>query len=195
MKHKKNNPIFIQGKKIILRPLNKEIDLKLCWEWVNNPEIRNFLLIPFPSTKHMEEKWFDENETKDDVVLAIETLKDREFIGTMGLHRINWINRVATTGTLIGKKEYWGRGYGTDAKMFLLNYAFNTLNLRKIKSEVVIYNKRSLQYSLHCGYKIEGKRIKEQFKNGKYHDLILLGLFKEDWLPVWEHYQKTGNIK
>ena len=74
-----------------------------------------------------------------------------------------------------------------------LNYAFNTLNLRKICSSVLAFNKRSLKYNLHCGYKIEGRKRKQIFKNGKYWDEIILGLFKKDWLTIWKRYQKTVN--
>ena len=41
---------------------------------------------------------------------------------------------------MIGESEYWGRGLGTEAKMLLLDYAFNTLNLRRICSQVLAFN-------------------------------------------------------
>lgn len=196
MKTKNNNPIFLQGRKTILRPLNKETDLELCWRWFNDQKILTFLISSFPQTKKDEEKWFDELSNKEDqIVLAIETKKERVFIGTMGLNKINWPQGTAVTGAVIGNKAYWGKGFGTDAKMTLLNYAFNTLGLRKICSAVIDYNKRSLQYSQHCGYQVEGRLKKQVFKNGEYRDEILLGLFKEYWEPIWQKYQKTGRVK
>lgn len=85
-------------------------------------------------------------------------------------------------------------GYGTDAKMTLLDYAFNTLNLHKMCSTVIAYNEASLHYSDKCGYILEGTRRKHIFKRGRYWDLIELGLFKKEWLPKWEIYQKTGKL-
>ncbi len=61
----------------------------------------------------------------------------------MGIHRINWKDRTATTGAVIGEKAYWDKGYGSEAKMLVLDYAFNMLNLRKICSQVLAFNKRS----------------------------------------------------
>lgn len=192
---KKQKIIFLKGKRIILRPMNKETDLKKCLIWVNDPEVTFFLSMIYPIDKIAEEKWFDNlSNNKNNIALAIETLKG-EFIGTMGLHDINWQNRTATTGALIGEKKYWGKGYGTEAKMLMLNYAFNTLNLRKINSLVISYNQRSLRYSLHCGYEIEGRKKKEIYKNGRYWDLIQLGLFKNQWLKIWKKYQKVDSIK
>ena len=136
-----------------------------------------------------EEKWLENlAENKNDIVLGIEV--KGQLIGTMGIHKINWKDRVAITGALMGDKKYWGKGYGTDAKMALLEYAFNTLNLRKLMSSVIAYNKRSLQYSLHCGYKIEGTKRKQFFRKGEYWDEIVLGLFKEEWLPYWKKHIK-----
>jgi len=79
--------------------------------------------------------------------------------------------------------------------MALLDYIFNTLNLRKVCSSVYAYNKRSLQYSLHCGYKIEGMRREHIYKDGKYWNLIEFGIFKKEWLPIWRLYKKTGKVR
>lgn len=190
----KNRVVFLKGRKVILRPLNKENDLENCQRWINDPEVRRFLKRVLPTSKQAEAEWFDNlSKRTDDIVLAIETL-DGKFIGTMGLHKINWKDRTAVTGALIGEKAYWDKGYGTDAKMILLDYAFNQLGLRKICSSVLAFNKRSLQYNLHCEYKIEGVRKKQIFRDGNYWDEILLAVFREDWLSIWKKYQKTGKI-
>lgn len=174
--------VFLKGKRVLLRPLKKETDIADCVRWMNNNEVRRFLTTYWPVSFQSEEEWFDGMvKDKNNLVLAMET-SDRKFIGIMGLHRINWRDRTATTGALIGEKEYWGKGYGTEAKMLLLDYAFDTLNLRKIGSMVIAYNKRSLAYSLHCGYKIEGVLKKQIFKEGRYWDEIMLGVFRRDWL-------------
>jgi len=182
--------VFLRGKKVILRPFAKS-DVPTLTRWINDAEVRRFITISFPGREEQEAEWVSKLGSDDkNIVLAIETL-DGVFIGSMGIHGINWKDRTATTGALIGEKEYWGRGYGTDAKMILLDYAFNTLNLRKICSAVIAYNKRSLHYSLHCGYKIEGRRRRHVFKEGRYWDLIELGLFKKEWLPFWKRYKES----
>jgi RimJ/RimL family protein N-acetyltransferase len=187
-------PIFLKGRMVNLRPFRRA-DIPTLTRWINNPEVRQFLLTMLPQTEKQEEEWFNKLGSDDkNIVLAIET-KDGILIGSMGIHRIDWKDRVAGTGALIGEREYWNKGYGTDAKMILLDYAFNTLNLHKICSSVYAFNKRSLHYSLHCGYKIEGRRRKHIFKRGRYWDLIELGLFKEEWLPIWRRYKKTGKVR
>ncbi|MES2623288.1 MAG: GNAT family protein [Patescibacteria group bacterium] len=181
--------VFLKGKKTTLRPLEKK-DIPLLTKWINDPEVTKYLCAYLPMSIKDEEDWFENLSKRKqiDIVLGIEV--DGKLIGTMGVHGISWKDRAATTGAMIGEKEYWGQGYGTDAKMQLLNYAFNTLNLHRIASSVIEFNKRSLNYSLHCGYKKEGVRKKRFFINGKYHDEIILAVFKKDWLPYWRKYQK-----
>ena len=188
--------VFRTGKKVILRPMRKSTDLEACLRWINDPEVTRFLVARFPTTETMEVEWFDsQGKSKNDVILAIETLPEHVLIGTMGLHRISWEDGVATTGAIIGEKEYWGKGYGKEAKMLLLDYDFNTLNLRKICSSVKAFNGRSLSYNKRCGYQEEGRRVKQFFVDGEYHDEILLAVFREDWLPLWLEYQKTGEVR
>jgi len=105
------------------------------------------------------------------------------------------MHRLATFWAIIGEKDYWGKGYGTDAKMSLLYYAFRILNLHRVASSVYEFNTRSLDYNKHCGYKVEGVLRKNCFKEGQYYDEILLGVFREEWELIWDYYQKNGSVK
>lgn len=189
-----NRVVFLSGKITNLRPPQKS-DVPLLTKWINDPEVRRFIANTFPLTEKQEEGWYDGiGKDANRIDFVIET-KDGKPIGVMGMHKVNWINRTAITGALIGEREYWGKGYGTDAKMFLLDYAFNTLGLRKIGSDVIAFNKRSLRYSLHCGYKVEGRLRKHIFRDGREWDQIMLGVFKHEWLPIWNRYSKTGKVR
>ena len=178
---------FLKSKRVTLRPVSEK-DIPLFLRWFNDPEVRQFITTIFPITEKGEHEWIESlgKKSTTDIVLVIEV--KGVPIGTMGLHSINWQSRVATTGAVIGDKRYWNKGYGTDAKMVLLDYAFNTLNLRKIMSRVIAFNKRSLAYSEKCGYKIEARLRSQHFRNGQYWDEIILGLFKGQWLPYWRKY-------
>ena len=180
--------IFLKGKRVILRPLS-ENDVSQLTRWINDPQVRQFIKNSVPLNESAERNWVQslEKRSQTDIVLGIEV--KGKLIGNIGLHRIDWKHRIATTGAIIGEKEYWGKGFGTDAKMALLNYAFNDLNLRKLVSHVYAFNERSLAYSLHCGYRVEGRLRRHRFVNGRYWDEIILGLFKSDWLPYWRKYQ------
>ena len=181
--------IFLKSNRITMRP-PCEGDAPYFTKWMNDPEVRLYLTRYLPISESDEVEWIRNlgKRSATDVTLVI--VVDGKPIGVMSIGQINWKDRTGTTGAVIGNKEYWGRGYGTDAKMAVLDYAFNTLNLRKIMSRVWAFNKRSLAYSLHCGYTTEGRLRKQHFANGRFYDEILLGLFKKEWLPYWRSYRK-----
>lgn len=182
--------VFLRGKKTILRPLNKETDLNLCLQWVNDQDVIQYLSLYLPASIQDEAEWFDNLiKRKQDIILGIE-IPDKGLIGTTGLHKIDWKDRTAEHGVIIGAKDCWSKGYGKDAHMTLLNYAFNTLNLRKINSSFISFNIRSRNYHLTCGYKIEGRRRKQVYRNGKYWDMVIVGLFKREWITAWKKYQE-----
>lgn len=181
--------VFLRGHKVILRPLCKE-DVMSATKWINDQDVTQYLTRIFPMSVEAETEVINEMMKSNQKNIPLAIVADGKIIGIMGIHGIDWINRTATTGAMIGEKEYWGKGYGTDAKMALLEYAFNTLNLRYIMSSVIAYNERSLRYSLHCGYVIEGRRRKRFFKKGRYWDEVVLGLFKKEWLPHYRAWKK-----
>lgn len=177
------------GHKVLLRPINAVTDLKSCTRWINDPEVNQFILAQGPVTESTEREYLERvGKDPHNIIFAIETLDTHRFIGTMGIHKINYISRFATSGSLIGEKDCWGKGYGTDAKMLVLYHAFNVLNLRKINSEVIGYNDRSANCLKKCGYFEEGRREKVHFRNGTYWDQILFGLFREQFEPLWKKF-------
>jgi len=196
----KEQPVFIKGFKVILRPINPETDLENCLRWINNPEIRRLIKSGrFPMTINNEKEWLENCSKKkmESISLAIERIEGGIYIGNTGFHKIDWISRTAVSGTIIGDSENQNQGYGTDSKMQLLNYAFNTLNLRKIFSSAFGFNQLSLKHNQNCGYKEEGRLKEKFFVEGRYYDEIILGVTRDDWFPIWEKYQslRNGRVK
>ena len=184
--------VFLKSNRVILRPVLKK-DLPQLLKWINDIEIQQYLNAHLPVMEAEEDEWFDAlHKSRSQVVFAI--VADGKLIGNMGIHNIDHRNGTASTGALIGNKKYWGKGYGSEAKMILLNYAFNTLNLRKVSSSVIAFNERSYNYSKKCGYKDEGRLKAQHYAFGKYWDEILLAVFQADWQPLWVKFAKKHNL-
>jgi len=175
------------GKRIYLRPLSKE-DAPLLTVWINDPEVNQFLTVSTPMSLEDELQFVESRGKKKDtdVVFVIVLVENNEAIGVMGIHNIDHKNGTATTGSFIGRKDLWSQGYGTEAKMLVLEYAFNTLNLRKVRSYVFDFNLRSKRCLEKCGYHMEGIQKQEFFHNGRYCDRINMVVFRDDFLPLWE---------
>jgi diamine N-acetyltransferase len=173
--------VFLRGRKVHLRPFDKISDLDTAMRWINDPEIRRVIGSgPTPTTRNIEGEWFDRmGKDQRNIVLAISVRTT--LIGSIGLHKINWIDRTAEVGILIGEKKQWGKGYGHDATQTLQRYAFHDLNLRKLYWVALEQNKRSLSLAQRCGFQQEGRRTRHMFREGRYQDVIDLAVFREDW--------------
>lgn len=186
--------VFIKGWRTDLCPV-EDTEVPQLTFGVNDPDTRLYMGNVFPLTKKEEVEW-QLNLAKrkpNNVVLVMRV--DGGVIGTIGLHNIDWIARTAFTGTMIWSADHRGKGYATEAKMLLLDYAFNTLNLRKIYSEVLGANEASLKYAAKCGYEEEARLPKHYFREGKYHVKVILAVYKSPWKKRWHEYQKTFGKK
>lgn len=175
---------FLETAHLILRPIEKS-DLPHLVRWINKPEMRTFLAVRTPYSTNAEAVWL-EHVTRPanppaDIVLAIVHKQGPRIIGITGLHRIDWISRHATTGSYLGEARDRGKGYGKESKLAMLEYAFNTLDLRKINSEANADNVASQKCLLACGYVKEGVRRQHCIINGRPVDSILFGITQEEW--------------
>jgi RimJ/RimL family protein N-acetyltransferase len=130
---------FISGKKIYLRGLER-LDLEgEYFDWLNDREVTKFLNSGgFPNTaEKMEEYYRNIVLSADNAMFAIIDKESDGHIGNIKLGPINWLMRIAPLGIMIGNKECWGKGYGTEAIRLVLGYAFNRLNLHKVITGIV----------------------------------------------------------
>ena len=176
---------MLRGEKVLLRPV-KRSDIQYFLKWFNDPEVTQYLAMYLPMTEMAEEKYIEELGTaraRTDVMLVIEAIEGESArpIGTIGLHAINPRDRHATFGIAIGDKGYWSRGYGSEAARLLVRYGFEQLNLHRINSSLLAFNERSLRMHKGVGFREEGRQRQWIFKNGEYHDHVLLGLLRQEW--------------
>ena len=108
-----------------------------------------------------------------------ELLTAAEHMGFSGLHALDWRNRVATTGTIIGRRDLWGHGYGSDAAKVRTRFAFEVLGLRMLLSDVMADNAGSLRMLQKAGYKEVGRIPKRIWKRGAWRDVVVMCLENE----------------
>ena len=116
--------------------------------------------------------------TAGEYQFAIETKDERRFIGQCGFVKVNWKNRLGELAILIGEKNDRGKGYGTDAIQVLCSFGFMEMNLRKIKAFVFDFNEPALRCYEKCCFTREGVLKQEIFREGAYHDVMCLALFR-----------------
>ncbi len=172
---------FIIGERVYLRPLERS-DIEGGWhDWINDGSVTINLMSPFPQNLESMQSYFDSNQNSSNVMFAICDKKNDQYIGNARLSRINWINRTAEYGRLIGNADYRGKGYGTDALIALFRYGFYTLGLNRIWSLAWVENNASLRSNDKVGMVNEGIARQAVFKNGKFHDMVTLSMIREDF--------------
>jgi len=176
---------MLQGKKVRLREVRKN-DVSNFLKWLNDSEVTQYLTIFLPMMEASEEKWINDlalSKNQTDIVFVIEVKIRKHWvpIGNCGIHGINWHNRDAEMGMIIGEKKFWSKGYGTEAAKLLVDYAFLQLNLHRVSAGAYSFNIRSIKMQKRAGFIEEGCIRRAVYKNGQYHDKILLGILQEEW--------------
>ena len=174
---------MLEGTLVKLRALEPE-DLEDALRWVNDREVTLWLTsLRYPVSRKDEQKWIDDmptNSFADGVQLAIET-KDGTHIGDINLHRTNPEDRKAGLGIMIGEKDHWSNGYGTDAVRTFLQLAFDEMNLHRVWLHVFPDNERAIACYVKCGFREEGRLRQEVFQDGRYYDVIVMGVLRDEF--------------
>lgn len=168
----------MRGEKVRLYAVGKE-NIPYIVMWRNDQEILGNLFSFLPLNNEQEEIWY-ENYIKDPTrqYFMIQENGTINSIGVIGLDNIDYRNGTASLSIIIGDRKYRGKGYGTDALLTLLRFAFNEMNIRKIRANTFTENKAALRLYRKVGFVIEGCLKEEIFKHGEYKDVIILSIFK-----------------
>lgn len=149
-----------------------------------------------------EQDWFERTRAaKDTLVWGIWAVegKQRTLIGNSSLFDIGRVGhtpffRQATSGSMIFRKEYWGRGIASAAHKARTWYAFQHIGLHRIKSAVIQANGGSRKALERSGYTLVYTERNEQFDDGKNHHLDCLECLNPldfFWTQWWHEDRPT----
>lgn len=174
-------PVFLEGKRVYLRPIDMK-DMERFFCWFNDPKLRRFLLLPFPTTRMAEKEFIEKMiKLKDGVVLSIVVREGDRLIGNVSLFKLNPVHRSAEVGIAIADLSMASKGHGTEAMALMLEYAFRTLNLNRVELVVHDFNQRAHNAYLKLGFREEGRKRQSYFCDGEYHDDIMMSVLKDEW--------------
>jgi len=165
-----------------LRPIELH-DLDSIMSWVNDPAVvGNFAGLSRTITHDDEREYLEKIIASDkDKLYVIETA-ERNYIGNIGLHEIDRSNNSARYGMIIGKKNYWGRGYAQSAINSLLELAFQEHQLQQVWAKFLATNEKMRHINVDkCGFRVDSIMPREYFRDGKYHDMIRVSMTADDY--------------
>lgn len=167
----------IVGERVALGPLRREL-LPLNERWINDlVTARNLGPAPRPQTSEQERAWYDRAATDEDASFAIYARgagDEWRPIGTTTLGAIDYRNRTATFGIMIGEPGYRGRGCGTEATRLVLDYAFTALGLHNVLLTVFAFNPAGQRAYEKAGFRALGRRREALMMGGRLWDVIYM---------------------
>ncbi|WP_223292378.1 GNAT family N-acetyltransferase [Salipaludibacillus neizhouensis] len=108
--------------------------------------------------------------------------KTNKEIGRVALPFLDYEHRNTEILIMIGEKDYWGKGYGKEAFQLLLDYVFIELNLHRVGLKVFSFNEKAIRMYGKLDFQVEGKLRESLYRNGKWHNIYLMGLLKSEYL-------------
>lgn len=173
---------FLQDNKVGLRPVQGSDVNETYLAWMNDPLVLKGLAGGMFPTTIDDLANFVEGvmRSKNDMMFAICDIESGKHIGNIKLGSINWVNRNADIGILVGDRNYWNKGVGYSACTLVIEHGFKKLNLHKIWLAVFSNNPGALKLYRKIGFVEEGCQRQHLFIDGEYHDKYLMAVFNKE---------------
>ncbi len=178
--------MFLKGKLVNYRPL--EIgDSESFVKWCRNRDAVRYSLSWFQTPKSNQDfkDWLVSiNGSNKNINLGICCGNTGQLIGYAGFAGISPLNQSGEYFIFIGDSEYWGKGIGTEVTKTITDYGFNTLGLHRIFLTVSELNQGAVKAYENAGYIKEGLLRDAAFRDGKFHNKILMSVLSSEWKNV-----------
>lgn len=173
---------------IYLRELMHE-DIKIINVWRNDKTLVDQLGSIFRYINiETDERWFEQymNNRTSQIRCAIIEKETEKIIGVAYLINIDYINRGGEFSIFIGDTNNQGKGYGFCATIQILEHAFFNLNLNRVYLTVLEENIRAINTYVKCGFTEEGIIRQCLYKNGKYKNMKMMSILKEEFVDLYQ---------
>lgn len=184
---------ILKGKLVHLAAVDPEEVSKCFAAWNRDSEYKRLLDTDPPrlhSAKAVQEWLQRELDKQSDTVywFTIRTAADHQLLGDINLDVIGWNFRDAFVGLGIGSRDFWGKGYGTEAMQLALQFAFTELNLHRVTLNVFDYNRRAIRSYEKAGFRLEGRLRGALLREGRRWDILYMGILRDEWRKQDDHF-------
>jgi RimJ/RimL family protein N-acetyltransferase len=173
LKDSTHTSLPLQGKRIIIRDLDASKDRASFEKWLED-EYGRYFLLSLTTAKALR---FDDIIDKSYNIITIICLTDYTPIGSVGFLNYDPLQQKAELRKLIGESRMRGMGLAREATQLWIQYGIKNLKLKKIYLNTLDTNIRNIKLNEELGFQVEGILRNEIFFDGKYHDLLRMGLW------------------
>ena len=173
---------MLKGNIIYLKPITlNEVD-NTYLSWLNDPEVMMGIETSGYTLENLK-KYVEERINNSKIAFfAIWSNDTNSHIGNIKFEITDVKAGVCDLGLLIGNKNYWGKGAGSEACKLGIEYVFQQMKVRKIYLAVYENNPNAKKLYEKLGFKLEATLRKHVMVKDTYYDKYLMGLFKEEFI-------------
>ena len=172
---------MIKSNKLSLRPIELNDDV-ILQQLINHPLVsENVVGWTFPVSLFSQKNWIQSNTNTLSYRLVVVDNETNEAIGITGLWDIDWHNQAAMSAIKL-LPEKTKKGFGTEAIMLSMAWAFYNVGLRRLHGAILDFNGPSMgAYVKKCGWRVEGCQREAIFRKGEWHDLYSVAILKREF--------------
>ena len=178
-----NHASLLHGERVQLTALNRE-DAHIIAGWEQDTEFLRMLDASPAQPRGIDEimRWMENGQkARNNFLFGVRTTAISELIGWIELDGIQWTHGSAGVGIAIGNRDYWGQGYGSEAMVLILQFAFHELNLHSIHLTAFAYNTRAIALYERLGFRREGAYREYLHRDGQRYDMLIYGILRREW--------------
>ncbi|WP_405111734.1 GNAT family protein [Paenibacillus sp. FSL K6-1217] len=172
----------LRTERLILRQMSTADSASLFTIW-SDPEVTRFMNISsFTDESQAVEmiellgKLAAENQA---IRYSIIKAESEQIIGSCGFNSLDNDNAKTEIGYDLGR-EFWGKGYVSEALLALIDYAFNTLNFNRVEAKVEPANINSIKVLQRLNFSLEGTLRQSERSKGTFIDLCMYSKLATD---------------
>ncbi len=178
----------LETKRLLLRKITLEDTQGIFEQWAKDQQVTQYLTWTAhktpEDTKTIVKIWVDEYEKDTTYRWILEHIEEKQVIGMIDVVAFSQRDECATIGYVLAK-EYWNKGFMSEAFEAVLAFLFNEVNVHRVEATHMITNPASGKVMEKCGLKVEGiKRLKMKNNEGVFVDLVLYGVVREDYHSI-----------
>lgn len=150
-------------------------DLGNLFLWVNDAQAAREDMPYRPVDCLVFQDWLEQQSKQSvQVLFMIRTLQPARAVGFLLFKGLNPVFRSAELGIRIGSEADRGRGHGSAALKLALDYAWNTLNLKRVWLTTLAGNARAIAAYARAGFEQEGVMRQAAFIGGRWMDVVMM---------------------
>lgn len=173
---------IIETRRLILRRVTTE-DAHDMFKYLSDKDVvKHMGLVPYQTVKDVlgEIRWYNSIYEEGTGIRWGITLKDFDkVIGSCGFLNMLTKHYRAEVGFELSK-DYWGKGIASEALEAVVKYGYHHFNLERIEALIEPANLPSQKLVEKRGFRREGLLRHYEFTCGKFDDLYMYSILKED---------------